>query len=178
MKIRVAAASLAAASLLAISACDSRDYEAEIATLESDLQSARSESEQMQAELDGLRAQAEQGLPEEALQNVQTELNNVVQTAATTFEQMGAMSSEPDAPADQRNEALGALRSDMQTIVQSVQAAAEDLGLEIETVTMDTDADAMEGTPEPAAGAAEEPAAGAAEEPAAGAEEPKQPAAQ
>ncbi len=151
MKIRVAAATLAAASLLAISACDSRDYEAEIAALQSDLQRAKSENEQMQTELDGLRTQAEQSLPDGALENVQTELNKVVQTAATTFEQMGAMTSEPDAPAERSTEALGGLRGDMQTIVQSVQAAAEDLGLKLETVTMGTDADAMEGTPEPTA---------------------------
>jgi multidrug resistance efflux pump len=172
MKIRVAAATLAAASLLAISACDSRDYEAEIAALQSDLQRAKSENEQMQTELDGLRTQAEQSLPDGALENVQTELNKVVQTAATTFEQMGAMTSEPDAPAERSTEALGGLRGDMQTIVQSVQAAAEDLGLELETVTMDTDADAMEGTPEPATGTAEEPAATPEQQPAEGSQEP------
>jgi chromosome segregation ATPase len=168
MKFRIATASLAAASLLAIAACDSRDYEAEIATLESDLQTSRSESEQLQTELDGLRAQAE-ALPEGALENVQTELNNVVQTAATTFDRMGEMTEEPDAPAEQRTEALTVLRQDLQTIVQSVQVAAQDLGLELETVTMDTDAGAMEGMPEP------EPAAGSGteqQEPAAASEEP------
>jgi chromosome segregation ATPase len=167
MKFRIATASLAAASLLAIAACDSRDYEAEIATLESDLQTSRSESEQLQTELDGLRAQAE-ALPEGALENVQTELNNVVQTAATTFDRMGEMTEEPDAPAEQRTEALTVLRQDLQTIVQSVQVAAQDLGLELETVTMDTDAGAMEGMPEP------EPAAGSGteqQEPAAASEE-------
>jgi chromosome segregation ATPase len=168
MGFRIATASLAAASLLAIAACDSRDYEAEIATLESDLQTSRSESEQLQTELDGLRAQAE-ALPEGALETVQTELNNVVQTAATTFDRMGEMTEEPDAPAEQRTEALTVLRQDLQTIVQSVQVAAQDLGLELETVTMDTDAGAMEGMPEP------EPAAGSGteqQEPAAASEEP------
>ena len=62
------------------------------------------------------------------------------------------MSEEPDAPAEQRTEALSGVREDMQKIVQSVQAAAEDLGIELETVAMDTDAGAAEGTPEPAAG--------------------------
>ena len=196
MKIRVAAASLAAASLIAIAACDSRDYEAEIATLESDLESARSENEQMQTQLDELRAQAEaqpeaqagaqagaQGgaMPEGGMENVKTELNNVVQTAATTFKEIGSMSEEPDAPAEQRTEALGALREDMQKIVQSTQAAAEDLGVELETVALDTDADAMEGTatqPEPAAGPADQPAQGGADEPAAGATEQPAPGAQ
>jgi chromosome segregation ATPase len=180
MKIRVAAASLAAASLIAIAACDSRDYEAEIATLESDLQSARSENEQMQTQLDELRAQAE-AQPEGGMENVKTELNNVVQTAATTFKEIGSMSEEPDAPAEQRTEALGALREDVQKIVQSTQAAAEDLGIELETVALDTDADATEGTatqPEPAAGPADQPAQGGADEPAAGATEQPAPGAQ
>ena len=180
MKIRVAAASLAAASLIAIAACDSRDYEAEIATLESDLQSARSENEQMQTQLDELRAQAE-AQPEGGMENVTTELNNVVQTAATTFNEIGSMTEEPDAPAEQRTEALGALREDMQKIVQSTQAAAENLGIELETVAMDTDADAMEGTatqPEPAAGPADQPAQGGADEPAAGATDQPAPGAE
>ena len=180
MKIRVAAASLAAASLIAIAACDSRDYEAEIATLESDLESARSENEQMQTQLDELRAQTE-AQPEGGMENVKSELNNVVQTAATTFKEIGSMSEEPDAPAEQRTEALGALREDMQKIVQSTQAAAEDLGVELETVALDTDADAMEGTatqPEPAAGSADQPAQGGADEPAAGATEQPAPGAQ
>jgi chromosome segregation ATPase len=179
MTIRVAAATLAAASLMAIAACDSRDYEAEIATLESDLQSARSENEQMQTQLDELRAQAEAqpeaqagAMPEGGMENVKTELNNVVQTAATTFKEIGSMTEEPDAPAEQRTEALGGLREGMQKIVQSTQAAAENLGIELETVALDTDADATEGTatqPEPAAGPADQPAQGGAEEPAAGA---------
>jgi chromosome segregation ATPase len=192
MTIRVAAATLAAASLMAIAACDSRDYEAEIATLESDLQSARSENEQMQTQLDELRAQAEaqpeaqagaQGgaMPEGGMENVKTELNNVVQTAATTFKEIGSMTEEPDAPAEQRTEALGGLREGMQKIVQSTQAAAENLGIELETVALDTDADATEGTatqPEPAAGPADQPAQGGAEEPAAGGTEQPAPGAQ
>jgi chromosome segregation ATPase len=182
MKIRVAAATLAAASLIAIAACDSRDYEAEIATLEGDLQSARSENEQIQTQLDELRAEAEaqpEAMPEGGLENVRTELNNVVQTAATTFEQMGSMTEEPDAPTEQRTEALGVLREDMQKIVQSAQAAAENLGIELETVAMDTDADATEGTatqPQPAAGPTDQPAQGGADEPAAGAQEQPAPA--
>lgn len=168
MTIRVAVASLAAASLLAIAACDSRDYEGEIAALEGDLQTAQTENQQLQTELDGLRGQA---LPEGTLDDVQTELNNVVQTAATTFERMGEMTDESNAPAEQRTEAVSTMREDMQTIVQSVQAAATDLGIELETVTMDTDADAMEGSPAPAAGAdaqtqEEEPAAADQEQPA------------
>ena len=75
----------------------------------------------------------------------------------------------------------------MQLIVQSVQAAAEGLGIELETVAMDTDAGATEGMPEPAAGPEgaqqQEPAATPEEDPAAApqeqpAEEEQKPAAQ
>jgi len=166
MKIRVAATALAIAPLLAMAACDSRDYEAEIAALETDVQTARGEADQMRTEIEELRAQPD-ALPEGAIENVQTELNTIMQTAATTFDRMGSMTQEPDAPADQRTEALGVLREDMQKIVQSVQAAATDLGVELETVAMDTDADAMEGTasqPEPAAGADSQPQEPAATE--------------
>src|ERR671918_1232591 len=131
MKTQIAAATLAAVSLLGMAACDSRDYEAEIASLQSDLESARSENEQMQTELDELRTQAEAqpAMPEGALENVQTQLNAVVQTAAQTFERAG--STEQGASAEEGTEAV---RADMQTIVQSVQAAAQDLGVELETV--------------------------------------------
>jgi predicted nucleic acid-binding Zn-ribbon protein len=173
MNIRVAATALAIAPLLAIASCDSRDYEAEIAALETDVQSARGEADQMRTEIEELRAQAEvqpDALPEGAIENVQAELNSIMQTASATFAQMGTMTQEPDAAPDQRTEALGVLREDMQKIVQSVQAAATDLGLELETVAMDTDADAMEGTasqPEPAAGPDTQP-----QEPAATEEQP------
>lgn len=169
MNIRVAATALAIAPLLAIASCDSRDYEAEIAALETDVQSARGEADQMRTEIEELRAQPD-ALPEGAIENVQAELNNIMQTASATFAQMGTMTQEPDAAPDQRAEALGVLREDMQKIVQSVQAAATDLGIELETVAMDTDADAMEGTatqPEPAAGADTQP-----QEPAATEEQP------
>ena len=184
MKMHLAAATLAAASLLAVAACDSRDYEAEIAALEGDLQNARSENEQMQTQLSELQAQAEAepAMPEGALDNVQAQLNSVMQTAATTFERAGSISEEPDAPAEQRTEALSGVREDMQKIVQSVQAAAGDLGIELETVAMDTDAGAAEGTPqpEPAAGpevpAPDEPATTPEEQPATEQEQPPAPA--
>lgn len=175
MKIRVPAMALAAASLIAVAGCDSRDYEAELATLQTDLESAQSENEQMQTELEELRAQSGT-MPEGGLETATTELNTAVQTAATTFERMGSMTEEPDAPAEQRTEALGVLREDMQKIVQSVQAAAQGLGIELETVAMDTDAGASEGQPEPAAGPADqpqdEPAATPEQPPAEGAQEP------
>jgi Skp family chaperone for outer membrane proteins len=142
MRMHLAAATLAAASLLAVAACDSRDYEAEIATLEG-------ENEQMQTELEELRAQAEAqpAMEEGAIENAQSELNKALQTAAQTFERAG--SPEQGASAEQGSEAV---RADMQMIVQSVQTAAEGLGLELETVALDTDAGATEGMPEPAAG--------------------------
>ena len=144
MRKHLAVATIAAASLLALAACDSRDYEAEIATLQSDLEGAQSENEQLQTQLEELRAQAEgqPALDQGALDSAQTQLNTVVQTAAQTFERAG---STEDANAE-------AVRTDMQMIVQSAQAAAEGLGLELETVAMDSDAGPAEGTPEPAAG--------------------------
>jgi chromosome segregation ATPase len=175
MKTQIAAAMLAATSLLGMAACDSRDYEAEIASLQGDLESARTENEQMKTELDELRSQAEAqpAVPEGARETAQTELNTAVQTAASTFERIGTMSEEPAAPAEQRTEELGTLREDMQKIVQSVQAAAEGLGLKLETVAMDTDAGATEGTPEPAAGPeTQQPPAGQQQEPAAQGQQP------
>jgi molecular chaperone GrpE (heat shock protein) len=132
-----------ATSLLLVAACDNRDYEAEIATLQNDLETTRSENEQMQTELEELRAQAEAqpAMEEGAIENVQTQLNNVVQTAAQTFERASGGDTDPQA-----------LRADMQLIVQSTQAAAEGLGVELETVALDTDSGPTEGTPEPAAG--------------------------
>ena len=165
MRFHLAVATIAGASLLALAACDSRDYEAEIATLQSDLEGAQSENEQMQTELEELRAQAEAqpAMEEGAMETVQSQLNNVLQTAAQTFERASG-DSDPEA-----------LRADMQLIVQSTQAAADDLGLELETVALDTDTGATEGTPEPAAGPdtqqEEQPAAAPEEQPAASPEE-------
>lgn len=57
---------------LGLAACDSRDYEAEVATLseelsatEAELESAVSENEQLQAELEELRAQADEAAADE-----------------------------------------------------------------------------------------------------------------
>ena len=173
MRIHLAAATVAAASLLAVAACDTRDYEGEIAALETDLQTTRSENQQLQSELDELRTQAEgqPGVEEGALENVQAQLNNVVQTAAQTFQRVG---SAPEEAAATEGAAAEALRADMQLIVQSAQAAAQDLGLELEKVAMDSDAGPAEGMPEPAAG----PDAQPAEEPAEPAAQGEQPAEQ
>ena len=147
-----------------MAACDSRDYEAEIATLEG-------ENQQLQTEVEELRTQAEAqpALEEGALENVQAQLNSVVQTAAQTFQRVG---SSPEAGA--AGEGAETLQADLQLIVQSAQTAAQDLGLELETVTMDTDAGPSEGTPEPAAGPEtqqQEPAA-QGEQPAPAGEQP------
>jgi hypothetical protein len=174
MKIRLAVATIAAASLLAVAGCDSRDYDAEIAALEADLQATRSENQQLQSELEELRTQADAqpAMAEGDLGNVQAQLNNALQAAAGTYERL-AMADAPDAPDD----ALGVARADLQVVVQSVQAAAADLGIELETVALDTDAGPTEGTGvEPAAGpvmpadqdepAVEEEEPGTAEQPA------------
>src|SRR5690606_36684422 len=139
----LAVAKSAGASLLALAACDIRDYAEEIATLQTDLDTARNENEQTQTELEELRTQAEaQGvMPEGRIYDVQSQLNNVVQTASQTFERAGGGDTNPEA-----------LRADMQLIVQSAQAAASGLGIELETVALDTDSGPTEATPEPASG--------------------------
>jgi hypothetical protein len=175
MRHHLAVATIAGASLLVLAGCDSRDYEAEIATLQSELEGAQSENAQMTTELEELRAQSEaQGaMPEGGTEEVQSQLNNVVQTAAQSYER--AASGAADAEA---------LQADMQLIVQSAQAAAEGLGIELEIVTLDTDSGATEGTPEPAAGpeTQQQGETGTQEQPAAGQEQPaaqeEQPAAE
>jgi len=170
MKIRYPALGFAMASLLVLSACDNRDYEGEIATLQADLDTARGEAEQLQTEVDELRTQAEGAPAQDALENAKTELNSAIQTAAATFERMGALNREPDAPAEARTEALDALRQDMQQIVQSVETAAQDLGIEIETVELGDDAAAGDAAPADAPASdgsgAQQPAADSTEQPA------------
>lgn len=168
MSIRPLTLVLPLALTFGLAACDSRDYEAEIADLQtqlgdatSQLEAARSENESLNTELEDLRAQTEQA-GEAALstggdvaQQVQTQLETAMDKASQTAERLAALEREPDAPADKRTEAVGILRSDVQEIVASLQAAAGELGID------------LQGAPEPAAGPAQgEATGGAAEEPA------------
>jgi hypothetical protein len=127
---------------LGLAACDSRDYEAEIATLQTDLESARadleeaqSQNEQLTTQMEELQAQAEQpgtGDPA-ALEPVQSEFNTIVEKASVSLANLTELEAQPDAPAE-----LGDLKQNLQDIMQSVQTAASGLGLEL--------------TPAPAAG--------------------------
>jgi hypothetical protein len=120
---------------LGLAACDSRDYEAEIATLQGDLESARAEleeaqgqNEQLTTQMEELQAQAEQagtGDPA-ALEPVQSEFNAIIEKASTSLANVTELEAQPDAPAE-----LGDLRQNMQDIMQSVQTVAGELGLEV-----------------------------------------------
>jgi uncharacterized protein (DUF3084 family) len=181
MAIRPSIVALPLALGLGLAACDSRDYEAEIADLQSqlgeattELETLRGENESLSTEMEELRTQAEEAaaaagnLGEEAAATVRAELESALNTAAQTADRLAALEREPEAPAETRVEAVGMLRNDVQGIVDSVQAAAAELGLELQG-----------GGVEPAAGAgdeAEQPAAGEATEPAAGETAPEQPA--
>jgi multidrug resistance efflux pump len=120
---------------LGLAACDSRDYEAEIATLQGDLESARAEleeaqgqNEQLTTQMEELQAQAEQPATGDsaALEPVQSEFNAIVEKASVSLANLTELEAQPDAPAE-----LGDLRQNLQDIMQSVQTAASGLGLEL-----------------------------------------------
>ena len=119
---------------LGLAACDSRDYEAEIAKLQSDLESARTElqeaqsqNEQLTSQMEEQRAQAEQSAADPAaLQPVQGELAAIVEKASVSLASLTEIESQPNPPED-----LGALRQNMQDIMRSVETAASELGLEM-----------------------------------------------
>lgn len=181
MAIRPLTVLLPGALALSLVACDSRDYEAEMGEMETQLgesntalEEMRQANETLQAEMEELRTQAEGGaagagnLGEDAAETVRSELERALQTASQTVDRLAALERDPDAPAETRSEAVGVLREDVQGIVESVQTAAAELGLELQAGV------------EPAAGAAQEQEA---EQPAAAGEEaqaeepaPEQPA--
>jgi hypothetical protein len=145
MPIRPLIIALPVAMALGLAACDSRDYEAELADLQtqlgdatSELETVRSENETLTTEMEELRTQAEQAAPaggaldEEAAAAVRAELESALETASQTAERLAALERDPDAPAAARTEAVGVLRNDVETIVVSVRAAAEELGLELQ----------------------------------------------
>ena len=186
MSIRPLTLVLPLALTFGLASCDSRDYEAEIADLQaklgdatSELEAARSENESLNTELEELRTQAEQAgetaanLGEEAAQQVQAQLKAAMDKASQTAERLAALEREPDAPADKRTEAVGMLRSDMQEIVASVEAAASQLGIDLQSVAGAGCRPRAAEPPAAAGGAAQEPAQAAptAEQPA---DQPKQ----
>ena len=120
---------------LGLAACDDRDYEGEIATLQGDLDSARAEldeaqsqNQQLTTQMEELQTQAEQagtGDPA-ALEPVRTEFNAIIEKASASLANLTELEAQPDAPAE-----LGDLRQNMQDIMQSVQTVAGGLGLEV-----------------------------------------------
>jgi chromosome segregation ATPase len=179
MAIRPLIVLLPIALSLGLVACDSRDYEAEIADLQtrlsdadSQLETLRTENQGLSDEMAELRTQAEQAataagnLGNEAAETVRTQLGSALDKASQTVDRLAALESEPDAPAEARTEAVSTLRSEVQQIVDSVQAAATELGLELQSGV------------EPAAGTAEQPAPPAAGEGQAQPPAPEQPAEQ
>lgn len=131
---------------LALAGCDNtEEYEAQISTLESDLEAARSELEAARQENEELTAQVEefQGQAEEteqgagapsdqAMETVRSELSAAIDKATQTVERLSALEAEPDAPAEQMEEAVSVLRQDVEQLAQNVQTAASELGIELQ----------------------------------------------
>jgi chromosome segregation ATPase len=163
MAIRPLLVFLPVALAMSLAACDNRDYEAEIADLQAQLSDAkvqletlRNENQNLSSEMDDLRTQAEQAaaaagkLGDDAADAVRNQLSSALDKASRTVDRLAALEREPGAPADARTEAVGVLKNDVQEVVDSVQAAATSLGLELHSGV------------EPAAGPASEPTAPAA----------------
>lgn len=152
---------LGTAAALALSACDSRDYEAELADLQTQLQDAQTELQQAQTENEELSGQITslEGNQGQVPDTVQTELSEVRVAAQRTYDRLGALEREPDAPADRMSEALAVLRADIEEIVQSIEAAGQELGVEFEQAASEAGQAVEEG-----AGQAGEAAEGAAQE--------------
>ena len=168
MAIRPLTILLPGALALSLAACDSRDYEAELAELQTQLGDANTsletmqgENETLRTEMEELRAQAEEGaagagsMGEEAAETVRSELESALEKASQTVDRLAALERDPEAPAETRTEAVSVLRTEVQDIVDSVQTAAAELGLELQA-GVEPAAGAEEQEAEPAAG--EEPA--------------------
>lgn len=188
MKLRRLAFLPPIALAMMLASCDSRDYEAELAALQSDLESARSElqtaqsdNERLTGEMDELRAQSEQagGMDEEASAAVQSELNTIIENASATLANLSQVEAQAEG-AD-----VGGVRENVEQIIQAAQATAQELGLEVQEGQPEPAAGPADQQPDPAAGAEgeeqPEPAAGPAEQegedPAAAEEDQPEPAA-
>ncbi len=116
---------------LGLAACDSRDYEAELAELQSqlgeatsELETLRGENESLSGEMAELRTQAEEAaaaagnLGEEVAERVRGELESAFGKAAQTADRLAALGRDPEAPAEARTEAVGVLRNEVQDIAE------------------------------------------------------------
>ena len=177
MLIRPLSLAVPLALSLGLVACDSRDYDAEITDLQTQLEQAqteleaqRTENQTLTGEMDELRTQAEQApgtataeggqVPEE----VRAQLATAMEKASLTAERLAALERDPDAPAEARTEAVAVLKTDVEDIVVAIESAASELGMELEAA------------PAPAAGPAEEEATGGGEEAGQAQPAPEQPA--
>lgn len=163
---------LGATTLLALSACDSRDYEGEISEIQTELQEAEAQLQEAVAEnetLSGQMAEMESAggdVPEGAAQA----MNEIQVAAQRTYDRLGEMVEEPDAPAEQMEQAITALREDVQGILDSLSLAGQELGVELEQAATgagqaaEEAAQETEGAAGEAAQETEEAVEGAAEE--------------
>jgi multidrug resistance efflux pump len=161
---------------LGLAACDSRDYEAEISALQSDLESARGELETAQGENEQLRTQMEElqaraepvgGAGGQAGGAIEGDLNRIVENANAALTSLTELEAQaPDAD-------ISGLRENVNQIMEAAQATAEQAGVQLEEAVQP--AAGPEGQQEPAAGGQgdqPEPAAGPAEQGSEGAQEP------
>jgi chromosome segregation ATPase len=161
---------------LGVAACDSRDYEAEILALQSDLESARGELETAQGENEQLRTQMEElqaraepvgGAGGQAGGAIEGDLNRIVENANAALTSLTELEAQaPDAD-------ISGLRENVNQIMEAAQATAEQAGVQLEEAVQP--AAGPEGQQEPAAGGQgdqPEPAAGPAEQGSEGAQEP------
>lgn len=170
------------ALVLGVAACnDTEDYEARIATLEQDLEAARTDADQRVAELTG---RAEEGeAAQQMLATVEEQIAQALEQASVAMARLTELETAPGAeqlPAEN----LQDVRDNLTGVVQSLQTAATELGMETAAAPAEP---TTEGTAvEPAAGeepieeqeTAVEPAAGdapTAQEAEAGAEPEEEP---
>lgn len=146
------------ALVLGVAACnDTEDYEARIATLEQDLEAARTDADQRVAELTG---RAEEGeAAQQMLATVEEQIAQALEQASVAMARLTELETAPGAeqlPAEN----LQDVRDNLTGVVQSLQTAATELGMETAA------APAEETAVEPAAG--EEPMQEETADPAAG----------
>jgi len=150
-------------------ACDSRDYEAEITGLQGQLEEAqaeletqRAENQTMAGEMEELRMQAEQpAAGGEVSDQVRAQLETAMEKATQTAERLAALERDPDAPAETRTEAVGVLRTEVEEIVAAVDAAANELGIELQQAAVpEGEEEAQPGVAQESQAQQPEPAAG------------------
>jgi multidrug resistance efflux pump len=159
MSMRPLTLMLPVALAFGLVACDSRDYEGEITGLQGQLEEAQAELETQRAEnqtltgeVEELRAQAgPTAAGGEVSDQVRAQLETAMEKATQTAERLAALERDPDAPAETRSEAVGLLRTDVQEIAAAVDAAATELGIELQQAAA-TEGGGEPQQPEPAAG--------------------------